>query len=136
MMTGGRREGAGRKPGSVNKISQHAREEAAKTGELPHEFLLRVARGEKIDDHSPEFAERVDAAKAAAPYFAPRFSATTVDARLNSDHTDENPGGMSDAELLACVRNRSKGVREMTDGELAAQIAFLELQMKSAPAAE
>jgi len=36
------------------------------TGELPHEFLLRVARGEEIDGHIPTFAERIDAAKAAA----------------------------------------------------------------------
>lgn len=83
MAKGGRRDGAGRKPGSVNLMSAKAREEAAKTGELPHEFMLRVMRGEEIDGHTPEFKDRMDAAKAAAPYFAPRLASTNIDATLS-----------------------------------------------------
>ena len=41
---------------------------------MPHEFLLKVARGETIDGHVPTFAERLDAAKQALPYFAPRLA--------------------------------------------------------------
>lgn len=83
--------GKGRPDGAKNKrtiiienIMKHAHE-----GELPHEFLLRVARGQKIQHgedpitgeplfFQPSREERIDCAKAAAPYFAPRLSATEV----------------------------------------------------------
>ncbi len=81
-MAGGARPGAGRKVGSVNRMSAKARQEAAKLGELPHAFLARVARGEEIDGHKPTFAERIDAAKAAAQYFAPRLTAAHVEAAI------------------------------------------------------
>jgi hypothetical protein len=59
-------------------LSQEAIEAATKTGELPHEFLLRVLRGEAIDGEKPAFDKRIDAAKAAAPYFAPRLATATI----------------------------------------------------------
>lgn len=102
-MHGGKRVGAGRKVGAVNKASSEARQHAQSTGELPHEFLLRVARGESIDEHVPEFRDRVDAAKAAAPYFAPRLAATAVE-----------------------LTQKSKTAQEMTDDELEAIIASYE----------
>jgi hypothetical protein len=77
-MQGGKREGAGRKQGSVNRLSQEAIEAATKTGELPHEFLLRVSRGETIDGEKTTFDKRIDAAKAAGPYFAPRLATATI----------------------------------------------------------
>ena len=106
MSVGGRRDGAGCKPGSVNKMSQFARDEAAKTGELPHEFLLRVSRGGAVQEYTPSFQERIDAAKAAAPYFAPKLSTTAVDANVSVGNrsarelTNEEPmaiaaGGLS-----------------------------------------
>jgi len=100
-MVGGKREGAGRKPGSVNKITQRAREAAAKTGELPHEFLLRIVRGEAIDGHAPEFAERMDAAKAAAPYYAPRLATTVVAAQVSNMPARQ----LTDDELMAIALN-------------------------------
>lgn len=42
---------------------------------LPHELLLAVARGERVGEHEPTFAERVAAAKASARYFAPEEKA-------------------------------------------------------------
>ncbi|WP_139224878.1 hypothetical protein [Dokdonella immobilis] len=81
----------------MNKISKRAREAAAKTGELPHEFLLRIARGEKIGEHEPTFQERVDAAKAAAPYYAARLGAVDVNAK---------------------VRTAARSLRELSDEEL------------------
>lgn len=77
-------------------MSKKAREEAAKTGELPHQWLLAVMRGkrkfteklrigdaEKTIKRTPTLAERIDAAKAAAPFFQPKlanieFKDTTV----------------------------------------------------------
>jgi hypothetical protein len=102
MARGGHRAGAGRKPGSVNKASMRAREEAAKTGELPHEFLLRISRGEEINSHTPSFAERMDAAKAAAPYFAARLSTTVIDATVNGERK-RSADEMTDEELMSIV---------------------------------
>lgn len=52
---------------------QAAVENAAISGELPHQFLLRIMRGDKIGTETPSLATRIDAAKAAGPYYAPRL---------------------------------------------------------------
>ena len=39
---------------------------------MPHELMLKIARGETIDGHKPTFKERFAAAKQALPYYAPR----------------------------------------------------------------
>ena len=76
MARGGPRVGAGRKRGGVNSLSLEARKAAAKTGELPHELLLALARGQKsVLGKSPTDEQRIDAMKAAAPYYAPRLMA-------------------------------------------------------------
>ena len=49
---------------------------------LPHEFLLRVVRGEEIDGYKPTFHDRMFAAKSAAPYFAPKLASIVVDADI------------------------------------------------------
>ena len=77
MSHGGARKGAGRPKGSANKANKLAIEKAREGGELPHEFLLRIARGESIDGEAPSLTMRVDAAKAAAPYFAPKLAQVT-----------------------------------------------------------
>ncbi|OLL27457.1 hypothetical protein BTH42_31930 [Burkholderia sp. SRS-W-2-2016] len=91
MARGGKRDGAGRKAGTVSHLGREAHDRAAETGELPHEFLLRVARGEDLffdvvtvsgrarrTQRKPTFAERIDAAKSAAPFFQPRLATTSV----------------------------------------------------------
>ena len=78
MPRGGARLGAGRPKGAISRMNTVAREAARRTGELPHQFLLRVARGEEIDGTVPTLNLRVDAAKAAAPYFAPRLASQNV----------------------------------------------------------
>ena len=85
MGHGGARIGAGRKPGTRNKATVERIEKAAASGLMPHEFLLSVSRGEPIGDYAPSFAERLDAAKAAAPYFAPRLA--NVDVSSTNEHT-------------------------------------------------
>lgn len=74
MVRGGPREGAGRRPGAHNRLIKENVEKAKTTGELPHEFLLRISRGEDIDGYTPNFQERVSAAQAVAPYFAPKLA--------------------------------------------------------------
>ena len=48
MPAGGARPNSGRKKGRAQTVSNQAREEAAAAGLLPHEWLLKVARGEPI----------------------------------------------------------------------------------------
>lgn len=60
-----------------------AREYAFRTGEPPHLFLLRISRGEIIEDgtpkgHRPTIAERIDCAKACAQYFVPKLGSLAV----------------------------------------------------------
>ena len=83
----------GRPLGSMNRLAREAREKAAETGKLPHEILLDIARGEPqtrklihpitgkvlIENMEPCSMEmRLDAAKAAAPYYAPKISTVEV----------------------------------------------------------
>lgn len=81
---GGYKPGGGRPPGSkatvhanrikAKTVAEHVIVETRAKGELPHEFLARVARGEMIDGYQPTFKERQEAASAAAPYFAPKLA--------------------------------------------------------------
>ena len=64
----------------MSRAAKEGIERAKATGELPHEFLLRVSRGEPIDGKKPKPSERIDAAKAAAPYFAPKLTYTEGEA--------------------------------------------------------
>lgn len=67
-------------------------------GELPHELLLRVSRGERIqhgvDENDnprfiqPTFDERLECAKVAAPYFAPKLTAIEFNKGLTDDELD------------------------------------------------
>ena len=85
-------------------LNEKIAEKLSQTGDLPHEWLAKVARGECImqrklvvvyyksgpkagaekerrweeEEYYASFAERMDAAKASAPYFAPRLASQTV----------------------------------------------------------
>lgn len=74
---GGQRIGAGRKPGAINRATAAAREKAEATGITPLEFMLQVMR-----DATAKRSERLDMAKAAAPYIHARLSA--VEARVET----------------------------------------------------
>lgn len=81
MAKGGARKGAGRKPGIANRINREAREQAARTGELPLDYMLRVMRDEEADPK-----RRDGMAQAAAPY---------IHAKLASiEHTGEGGGAI------------------------------------------
>lgn len=127
MAVGGKRAGAGRPKGSVQKITTQAREEAKASGLLPHEWLLLVARGEPIEQKRwvevkdkkgnvvskelvtdivyPDLPMRQDSAKAAAPYYAPRLAAQTVD------------------------MNATMGMHKLSDEELDARLTLLAKQL-------
>ena len=70
---GGRRPGAGRPKGSRNKKTLEQVKAVEETGKTPLEYLLEIMR-----DKNRDADQRIDAAKAAAPYIHPRLTATTV----------------------------------------------------------
>ncbi len=78
MPRGGARPNARRKKGSINRATQKAREMAEAGGIMPLQFMLQVMR-----DPAAERAERLDMAKAAAPYVHPRL--TSVEAKVEGD---------------------------------------------------
>jgi hypothetical protein len=88
---GGRRPGAGRKPGSLTKKTREIAEQAAAEGITPLELQLATMRalwaeanaGDNLDLEKAERAAAI--AKDAAPYVHPRLSA--VEATVNvTDH--------------------------------------------------
>lgn len=107
MAVGGARPGAGRPKGRTNSVTAKAREAAAETGLLPHEWLLKVSRGEPVlqkrwvikydksgkevsrelveEEVYADFPTRIDAAKSAAPFYAPKLAVQTVSVTGNSD---------------------------------------------------
>lgn len=111
MAGGGRQPGAGRPKGALSKVTAKAKQAAMETGLLPHEWLLQVSRGEgikhkrwvvKYDKQGKEvsrdlveeeiyadFPTRIDAAKAASPFYAPKLAVQTVSVTGNSDAVSE-----------------------------------------------
>lgn len=83
MPRGGYRPGAGRPKGAVAKITEEAVAKAKASGELPHQFLLRIVRGEAIDGEQPSLQMRIAAAVSAAPYFAPRLAVMEAQIETN-----------------------------------------------------
>ena len=129
----------GRPLGSMSRLAKEAREKAQATGLLPHEFLLAVARGERITRWVPHpdprqaaagvvieevekygFEERIDAAKAAAPYYAPKISTVEVIAGVNSDDLDELIARAA-AEAGISLAVGREGEEESAEGSRAAK---------------
>lgn len=87
---GGRRPGAGRPRGSRNRrtiaLSQATAkaQQAARTGETPLDFLLRVMRNTKNAMHI-----RIDAAKAAAPYIHSRLSSVELNQKPKGETQED-----------------------------------------------
>lgn len=100
MARGGAQPGSGRPKGAVSKVTAKAKLVAMETGLLPHEWLLKVSRGEPIEQKRwkitydakgneksreliteevyADFPTRIDAAKAAAPFYAPKLAVQQV----------------------------------------------------------
>src|SRR5262245_26627769 len=98
MSRGGRRAGAGRKPGTPNRRTAQWQAEIAASGVTPLEYMLGIIR----DKNAPE-ARRDEMAKAAAPYVHPRLAAV--------DHSGEmglrRAADLSDDELATIVAQRA-----------------------------
>ena len=91
MPSGGFRPGAGRKKGSVSKMSEEARAIALAGGQSPLDYLLSVMR-----DINNDLSTRLDAAKAAAPFLHARLSTIALSARrlaqCHQQRADERRG--------------------------------------------
>lgn len=96
---GGKRKGAGRPKGARSRLTERAIERAGE-GLLPLDYMLAVLRDENRSD-----AERMDAAKAAAPFVHARLAQIdqTVVHRQGVDEFDES-------ELLDIARSGGDGV--------------------------
>lgn len=75
---GGARPGAGRKPGAIRKATAAAQAKAAETGILPLDFMLDHMRNPEAP-----MSERLDMAKAAAPYVHAKLS--SIEANLSGE---------------------------------------------------
>ena len=80
MAHGGKRPGAGRKPGSTNRFNRDLLASASATGALPVEYLLEVMR-----DASNPISLRIDAAKSCAPYLHHKLSAQDISVSTQAD---------------------------------------------------
>lgn len=82
MARGGAREGAGRKKGGHNRITEEAIEKAKSDGIMPLDFMLSIMREPTESDD-----RRFEAAKAAAPYLHPKPIAVQVEGQIDGDVT-------------------------------------------------
>ena len=98
---GGKRAGAGRPKGSVNKRSLGLREKMETSGLDPVEFLISV-----VQDESHDIAVRKDAAKSLLPYAYPRLASQSIE--LTSENSFD------------AIEHKS--FKEMTCDELSASI--------------
>lgn len=90
---GGKRAGAGRKPGAVTKLSRDIAEGLLKTSITPLEVLLMDMR-QKLE--AGDIAAAADRARDCAPYMHARLSSSNVAVRRVTSITE-----LTDAELVA-----------------------------------
>jgi len=80
MPRGGIRSGAGRKPGTPNRVTAELQAAVAASGETPLDYMLRVMR-----DPTMEHPRRDEMAKAAAPYVHSKLAAVDATLQANVD---------------------------------------------------
>ena len=89
---GGRRAGAGRKPGAVAQKTREIADAAAAEGITPLDYMLAVLRDPEADQH-----RRDEMAKSAAPYMHPRLN--TISATVDTPYT-----GIGQINVIAIPR--------------------------------
>lgn len=110
MPRGGKREGAGRPPGSKNKKTKEQQEAVAATGQTPLEYLVSVFQDEERDERV-----RIDAAKAAAPFVHAKLS----NVEMKTLDPDTPADDLSDTDLQHIAKrggNGAAGSTEMPEG--------------------
>jgi hypothetical protein len=98
MPRGGKRPGAGRKLGSVSKLSREAAQAEFDKGMTPLEFFTSVMR-----DPEQPLSIRLDAAKAAAPYMHSRLAAVEIAGKPEKPQNEPEPTTLEIARRLAFI---------------------------------
>lgn len=150
MKNGGRRPGAGRKPGTANKRTREIADKAAAEGITPLELMLRIMR----DEACPEDANlaqktafhslRFEAAKAAAPYIHPRLANVDKPVQIEllkgslSDHgsavlTAVSAGKITPSQAGSLMQVISAQARIVEVSELEKRVAALEASKNEKP---
>lgn len=97
---GGRRVGAGRKPGSATKRTREIADRAAEDGITPLEYMLQIMRGDSDHEDPKIMAQRelmrFEAAKAAAPYVHPKLASV--------EHTGKDGGAIDHSLSVTFVK--------------------------------
>ena len=74
------------------QIIEGARKRAALSGDLPHEFLLGIMRGNCVWHDGvkirPSLEMRIDCAKAAAPFYSPKLAQVSVTETMSDADLD------------------------------------------------
>lgn len=83
MASGGKRPGAGRPAGAVNKATAKREAEIRAAGITPLDYMLDILRNE-----SAEKDDRMWAAEKAAPYVHPKLASSTVTGEMTVRHED------------------------------------------------
>lgn len=83
MARGGKREGAGRKAGSVTTRTRETADKAAAEGLTPLEYMLQVLR-----DAGQSKEDRMWAAEKAAPYVHAKLASVELNASVAFSHED------------------------------------------------
>src|SRR5271165_2144829 len=119
MSHGGRREGAGRKIGSISKLDREARTKAQESGMMPLDYLLSIMR-----DETQDASVRRDAAKAAAPYCHARLASTEISgpnggavpvAAQTTKVLDVSGLGVQELEVLSRALEKTIAAQEAAD---------------------
>lgn len=114
---GGKRKGAGRPKGAINKATKEERKILAEGGVLPLEYMVKVMR----DGRAPT-ARRDAMAIAAAPYLHARLSSTEIKVskgeKFRKASIDMDPKEAMDAYLSTLSQPTFEDVKQLTyDGD-------------------
>jgi hypothetical protein len=119
---GGRREGAGRKPGSQDKATvekilraEHGVVAALESGVMPLDVILARMRRHPLPNGELPTDDQYFAAIAACPYLHPRLSAAII--KDVTDAAPPPPPMLSVADIIAMARKPEPAVIEATATE-------------------
>lgn len=124
---GGARQGAGRKPGTMNRRSSETLVQLMASGQSPAEYLVTLYRNEKADPK-----DRAWAANAVAPYVHPRLAPAAQKVTLDLPDTS-TAEGVRDA-IAAVVQAVAKGDIAPAEGQ--SLVAVFEAQRKAIEAVD
>lgn len=110
---GGKREGAGRPKGKKNYKTILKQELAKRRGKMPHALLCEWAQTGLMDGKPLSTRMRVECAKAAAQYYAPKYMSTEFTGKDRGPIQVEH--AMTREQLMEQLKERGLPVRSIFD---------------------